>query len=480
MNDSMPPTATDSVPASQGTDPARAAANDATGATLQGTGGVARPALPDHAQFVSWLRDVAPYVHAHRGHTFVVGFGGELIEEGQLEALVHDLSLLQALGIRLVIVHGSRPQVQRLLALKKLDSAFVDGVRVTDAASLECVKEAAGAIRLGVEAAFSQGLPNTPMANSRIRVVSGNFVVARPVGIQDGVDLQHTGLVRKVDVDAIRASLDNGYLVLLPPLGFSPTGEAFNLTMQDVAASTAIALKAAKLILVSPVPGVQDRTGELLSELSVADAETMMASRDIDERCATDLGFLLKACRGGVSRAHLIPSALDGGILIDLFTHSGVGTMVTPSDLEALRDAGPDDVGGILRLIAPLEEDGTLVKRPREVIEREIGQYSVLEHDGVIFGCAALFPFPEDAIGEMGCLTVHPDQREYGDGERLLRRMETRARALGLKRLFVLTTRTTHWFLKRGFTIATIDDLPPRRQGMYNWQRRSQILIKPL
>jgi amino-acid N-acetyltransferase len=475
MNDHSPPPAAGTAP--------RVAAKAANDSANDGANDAVPEALPDqqaHAQFVSWLRDVAPYVHAHRGHTFVVGFGGELIEEGRLEALVHDLSLLQALGIRLVIVHGSRPQVQRLLSLKQVNSAFVGGLRITDAASLECVKEAAGAIRLGVEAAFSQGLPNTPMANSRIRVVSGNFVVARPVGILDGVDLQHTGLVRKVDTEAIRASLDNGYLVLLPPLGFSPTGEAFNLTMQDVAASTAIALKAEKLILVSPAPGVQNRAGELISELSAADAEAMMASRDIDEGCAADLGSLLKACRAGVSRAHLIPSDLDGGILIDLFTHSGVGTMLTPSDLEALRDAGPDDVGGILRLIAPLEEDGTLVKRPRELIEREIAQFSVLEHDGVIFGCAALIAFPEDAIGEMACLTVHPDQREIGDGERLLRRIEARARALGLKRLFVLTTRTTHWFLKRGFTIATVDDLPAGRQGMYNWQRRSQILTKTL
>jgi amino-acid N-acetyltransferase len=469
MNDHSPPPAA-AVPG------APTAANDPASSPVHDSDAAA----PGHAQFVSWLRDVAPYVHAHRGHTFVVGFGGELIEEGRLEALVHDLSLLQALGIRLVIVHGSRPQVQRLLALKQVAGEFVGGLRITDAASLECVKEAAGAIRLGVEAAFSQGLPNTPMANSRIRVVSGNFVVARPVGILDGVDLQHTGLVRKVDVDAIRASLDSGYLVLLPPLGFSPTGEAFNLTMQDVAASTAIALKAEKLVLLAPTPGVQNRAGELMPELSAADAETMMASRDIDEHCAADLAFLLKACRAGVSRAHLIPSDLDGGILIDLFTHSGVGTMLTPSDLEALRDAGADDVGGILRLIEPLEEDGTLVKRPREVIEREITQFSVLEHDGVIFGCAALIPFPEDAVGEMACLTVHPDQREIGDGERLLRRIESRARALGLKRLFVLTTRTTHWFLKRGFTIATVDDLPARRQGLYNWQRRSQILIKTL
>jgi amino-acid N-acetyltransferase len=440
----------------------------------------AAPQLLAHAQFVSWLRDVAPYVHAHRGRTFVVGFGGELIEDGRLDALVHDLSLLQAMGIRLVLVHGSRPQVQKLLALKQVGSNFVAGLRITDSASLECVKEAAGAIRLGVEAAFSQGLPNTPMANSRIRIVSGNFVVARPVGILDGVDLQHTGLVRKVDTDAIRASLDSGYLVLLPPLGFSPTGEAFNLTMQDVAASAATALKADKLILIGPAAGVQTRAGELLAELSAADAERMVAAREIGEDGAADLGYLLKACRGGVSRAHLIPAQLDGGILIDLFTHTGIGTMVTPGDLEALREASADDVGGILRLITPLEEDGTLVKRPREIIEREIAQFSVLEHDGVIFGCAALIPFGAEAVGEMACLTVHPDQREIGDGERLLRRIEARARAAGLKRLFVLTTRTTHWFLKRGFTIATVDDLPAERQGLYNWQRRSQILIKAL
>jgi len=439
-------------------------------------------AAPGHtqAQFVTWLREVAPYVHAHRGRTFVVGFGGELIDEGGLDTLVHDLSLLQAMGIRLVLVHGSRPQVQKLLALKQLPSRFAGELRITDSASLECVKEAAGAIRLGVEAAFSQGLPNTPMANSRVRIVSGNFVVARPVGILEGTDLQHTGLVRKIDVDALRASLDSGYLVLLPPLGFSPTGEAFNLTMQDVAASAAVALKADKLILLGTDAGVQTTDGDVLSELSAADAEQLLARGKIHSDCVNELGYLLKACRAGVSRAHLIPARLDGGILIDLFTHTGIGTMLTPADLEALREAGPDDVGGILRLIAPLEEDGTLVRRPREVIERDIGQFSVLEHDGVIFGCAALIGFAREQVGEMACLTVHPGQREAGDGERLLRRIEARARAAGLRRLFVLTTRTTHWFLKRGFTIAAVDELPAERQDLYNWQRRSQVLVKSL
>jgi amino-acid N-acetyltransferase len=433
-----------------------------------------------HAQFVAWLRDVAPYVHAHRGKTFVIAFAGELIEAGRLNALVHDLSLLHALGIQLVIVHGSRPQVQAQLALKGIETRFARGMRITDAAALECVKEAAGEIRLDIEAAFSQGLPNTPMANSRIRVISGNFVTARPVGILDGVDFQHTGVVRKVDVDAIRLTLRSNALVLLSPLGFSPTGEAFNLTLEDVAASVAVALKADKLVLIDSADGVRDCDGKLFPELSVEEAEQLLARGDAAEDIVGKLGHLLQACRNGVARAHLIPFALDGGILIELFTHDGVGTMVAMGNLEALREATSDDVGGILQLIEPLEADGTLVKRPRELIEREIDHFTVLEHDGFIFGCAALYPFPSAGMGEMACLTVHPEYREYGDGERLMKRIEARARAAGLTKLFVLTTRTAHWFLKRGFVSATVDELPIERQQLYNWQRRSQVFIKSI
>jgi amino-acid N-acetyltransferase len=431
-------------------------------------------------RFVAWLRQVAPYVHAHRGRTFVVGFGGELLDEDRLAPLVNDLSLIQALGIRLVLVHGARPQIQRLLDLRNLPSHFVNGMRVTGPDALECVTEASGAIRLRVEAAFSQGLPNTPMANSHIRVVSGNFVVARPVGIVDGVDLQHTGLVRKIDVGALRASLDSGNLVLLPPLGFSPTGEAFNLAMTDLATEAAIALKADKLILISSGPGVSPRGGEIFEELAVTDAEQLLAQDGVEPACRTELASLVRACRAGVARGHLIPSALDGGILVDLFTHSGVGTLVTQADLEALREAGPDDVASILHLIAPLEEDGTLVRRPREIIERDITQFSVLVHDGIILGCAALVPFAGQESAELACLTVHPQYREAGDGDRILRRIEARARAQGVKRLFVLTTRTMHWFIKRGFTMSSVEALPAERQGLYNWQRRSQVLMKAL
>jgi len=440
----------------------------------------AASAALNHAQFVTWLRAVAPYVHSHRGRTFVVAFEGELIESGRLNALVHDLSLLHALGIRLVLVHGSRPQVQAQLQLKGLQTSFCRGLRITDAAALACVKEAAGGIRLDIEAAFSQGLPSSPMANSKIRVVSGNFVVARPVGIVDGVDFQHTGVVRKIDTEAIERMLRSEALVLMSPLGFSPTGEAFNLKVEDVATQSAIALKADKLVMIGTLDGVRDASGKLLTELQLDEAERVLASGNASEQALADLNWLVRACRGGVARAHLIPMRVDGGVLIELFTHAGIGTLVSSAHLEALREAVTDDVGGILKLIEPLEVDGTLVKRPRELIEREIAQFTVFEHDGFIQGCAALYPFEDAAMGELACLTVHGDYRESGLGERLMDRIETRARVAGLKRLFVLTTRTSHWFLKRGYALARVEDLPVQRQRMYNWQRRSQVLIKSI
>jgi amino-acid N-acetyltransferase len=441
---------------------------------------VVRIATADHARFVAWLRDVAPYVHAHRGRTFVIAFSGGLIEAGALSALVQDLSLLNAMGIRLALVHGSRPQVQSQLTLKGVPARFHADIRITDSAALECAKEAAGEIRLDIEAAFSQGLPSTPMAHSKMRVVSGNFVTARPLGVIDGVDYELTGLVRKVDADAIRFVLSNGSIVLISPLGFSPTGEAFNLTMEDVACSVATAIKADKLILLTEVDGVRGDSGALLTELTVEAAERMLAASQVSADAALNLRYAIKACRGGVARSHILSYTLDGSVLVELFTHEGVGTMVAPEDLEQLRDAASDDVGGIIKLLEPLEAEGTLVKRPRELIEREIERFTVLEHDGMIFGCAALYPFDDEKMGELAALTVHPDYQGYGDGERLMKRIEARARAAGMTKLFVLTTRTAHFFIKRGYKPASVDDLPAARQQMFNWQRRSQVLLKQL
>ncbi|WP_321793083.1 amino-acid N-acetyltransferase [Burkholderia pyrrocinia] len=448
------------------------------------TGAATPPAADDtaasHAQFVDWMRSVAPYIHKFRNSTFVVGFGGEVVQQGLLNALVSDIALLQAMGIQIVLVHGSRPQVEEQLSLHGVESEFSHGLRITDARALESAKEAAGEVRLDIEAAISQGLPNSPMAHAHISVVSGNFVTARPVGILDGVDFAHTGIVRKIDAESIRHSLASRKLVLLSPLGFSPTGEAFNLSMEDVASAAAIALRADKIVFLTDGPGIVDDEGGLIREMSLDSAADLLDSGDLQGDDAFFLKHAIRACRGGVTRAHLIPQSLDGSMLLELFLHDGVGTMISYENLESLREATPDDVGGILSLIEPLETDGTLVRRGRHQIERDIDHFSVIEHDGVLFGCAALYPYPLEKIGEMACLTVAPEAQGSGDGERLLKRIEQRARARGLTHIFVLTTRTEHWFLKRGFVKVSVDDLPEDRRKLYNWQRKSLVLMKQL
>ena len=440
--------------------------------------------------FVPWFRSVAPYIHMHRGKTFVVGLAGEAIAAGKLHYLAQDLALIQSMGVKVVLVHGFRPQVNEQLRAKGHQPQYSHGMRITDEVALDCAQEAAGQLRYEIEAAFSQGLPNTPMAGSTVRVISGNFITARPVGIVDGVDFQHSGVVRKVDVAGITRTLDMGAMVLLSPFGFSPTGEAFNLTMEEVATSVAVALQADKLIFVTEIPGLRIRPNEpesddnpIDTELPLAAAQTLLAQLPNPTQ-PTDTAFYLqhcvKACMAGVERSHIIPFAVDGSLLLEVYVHDGIGTMVVDEKLEELREATSDDVGGILQLIEPFEKDGTLVKRSRTEIERDIGNYTIVEHDGVIFACAALYPYPEARTAEMAALTVSPESQGQGDGEKVLKRVEQRARAMGLDSIFVLTTRTMHWFIKRGFQTVDPDWLPEARKRKYNWDRKSQVLVKKL
>lgn len=440
--------------------------------------------------FVPWFRSVAPYIHMHRGKTFVVGVCGEAIAAGKLAHIAQDLALIQSMGVKIVLVHGFRPQVNEQLKAKGHAAKYSHGMRITDEVALDCAQEAAGQLRYEIEAAFSQGLPNTPMAGATVRVISGNFITARPVGIVDGVDFQHSGLVRKVDVAGITRTLDMGAMVLLSPFGFSPTGEAFNLTMEGVATEVAMALQADKLIFVSEVPGIRIHATEPESEDNPIDTELPLAAAELllaqlpKATQPTDTAFYLqhcvKACEGGVERSHIIPFAVDGALLLEVYVHDGIGTMVVDEKLEELREATSDDVGGILQLIEPFEKDGTLVKRDRTEIERDIGNYTILEHDGVIFACAALYPYPESKTAEMAALTVSPEVQGQGDGEKIMRRIEQRAKAMGVESIFVLTTRTMHWFLKRGFQNVEPDWLPEARKRKYNWDRKSQVLVKKL
>jgi len=440
--------------------------------------------------FVPWFRSVAPYIHKFRNQTFVVGIAGEAIAAGKLPNLAQDLALIQSMGVRIVLVHGFRPQVNEQLRAKGHPARTHLGMRITDEVALDCAQEAAGQLRYEIEAAFSQGLPNTPMAGATVRVLSGNFITAQPVGVIDGIDFQHTGQVRRVDVAGLMRTLDMGALVLLSPFGFSPTGEAFNLNMEEVATSVAIALQADKLLFVTEVPGIRVQPHEAASadnpidtELPLAQAEQILAASGPAMQ-PSDTGFYLqycvRACKGGVERSHILPFAVDGALLLEVYVHDGIGTMVVDEKLESLREAHADDVGGILQLIEPFEQDGTLVKRSRTEIERDIANYTLIEHDGVIFGCAALYPYPEAKTAEMAALTVSPHSQGQGDGEKLLKRIEQRARLLGLESIFVLTTRTMHWFIKRGFAPVDADWLPEARKRKYNWDRRSRVLVKRL
>ena len=403
--------------------------------------------------------------------------GGEVAQHANFPNFIHDIALLNSLGVRLVLIHGSRSQIDQRLQRAGLESAFHDNMRITDNTALEHVKDAAGSLRAQIEALLSMGLPNSPMQGSRMRVCSGNFVTARPIGIVDGVDFQHTGKVRRIDVEGIDRQLQDGSIVLLSPLGYSPTGEIFNLALEDIAVHCASAINADKLMLFGAAAGISDASGELIRQCAVGD----IGKLNITE---PEQGLLLhtarRACLAGVPRCQIISYEDDCALLQELFTHDGSGTLVANDDYEQSRTANIDDVGGIIELIEPLEQQGILLKRSRELLETEINQFRLLERDGRIIACAALYPFPEDGCGEVACIVSHPDYRGGKRGQRLLLALEQEARRQGLDRVFVLTTQTAHWFLEQGFAESSRDDLPGHKQPLYNLQRNSKVFFKRL
>ena len=433
------------------------------------------------ADFVAWFRSVAPYINAFRGRTFVIAFGGEVVADGKFVELTHDFNLLASLGIRLVLVHGARPQIEQHLAKNNLGDTYHHGIRLTDEETMQCVKEAVGRVRVEIEALLSMGLANSPMANADIRVAGGNFITAQPIGIINGMDLMHTGSVRKVDVAALNDRMEFGEVVLLSPLGYSPTGEVFNVTLEDVATATAIALDADKLMFLMDTDGVQDKKGKLLKELTIAQAQDVLATkRKLPDDVTLFLPCAIRACEAGVARTHLISRHTDGAVLQELFSDEGIGTMVVESTLNTLRNTSIEDVGGILKLLRPLEAEGILVRRSRELLEQEIDRFVVLEHDHRIVGCAALYPFPDEAAAELACLAVEAQSRDHGYGEAILNHMIDIAKTQGLKKLFVLTTRTAHWFIERGFVESDVSALPAQKKSLYNYQRKSKVFVRKI
>jgi amino-acid N-acetyltransferase len=431
---------------------------------------------------VDWFRQSAPYIHAHRGSTFVILFGGEAVEHSGFAHLIHDIALLGSLGVRIVLVHGARPQIERQLNTLKIKSEFADNMRITLNENMPAVEQAVGQVRMSIEAQLSMGLPNTPMAGASLRVVSGNFITARPYGIRNGIDYCQTGNVRNVDTVAISQHLQNNNVVLISPIGYSPSGEIFNLRAEDVATETAIALNADKLIFVMENNGVTDKKGGLLQQLNLPQAGSWLKdhSPENDHETQSHLNNAAQACRGGVRRVHLVSRQIDGALLLELYTRDGVGTLVTAENYEGLRTASIDDIGGIMGLISPLEEQGVLVKRSREQLELDINNFTVIERDGMIIACAVIFTFAKEQAAELACLAVHPDYQAHGRGDDLLQHIEWQAKKQHMKKLFTLTTQTMHWFIERGFVECSADDLPIEKKSLYNYQRNSKVLCKQI
>ena len=432
-------------------------------------------------EFVNWFRSSSPYIHAHRDKTFVICFGGEAVLAADFDHHVHDFALLNSLGIRLVLVHGIRPQVDQRLARQNAVPRFNNNLRITDALALQCVKEAAGLVRVEIEALLSLGLANSPMAGAKIKVASGNFVTAKPLGVIEGVDYCHTGEVRRVDSVAIHQQLDQDNVVLISPVGYSPSGEVFNLSAEQTATAVAIALKAEKLIFLTEQSCSVPDSSEQIQQMTTLEVNAFLEHYpQLPDTLSHPLRAAIHACQSGIARSHLINRTQDGALLLELFTRDGVGTLISLTPFEELRPAVLNDIGGILELIKPLEQQGILAKRSREKIEMEIADYIVVERDGLIIGCIALHPNQQRQLGALACLAVHPDYQRSARANRLLEYAYKKAKQLHLKKLYVLSTQTANWFVERGFLPSAIDSLPEALKSLYNPQRNSKILYKDI
>ncbi|MBX2838177.1 MAG: amino-acid N-acetyltransferase [Gammaproteobacteria bacterium] len=429
---------------------------------------------------IEWFRQASPYLKAYRGKTFVLSVPDRLLSSAALSNLTHDLTLLDHLGIRLVLCFGLRSQINAELARSQSRSVFKEGRRVTDDDALAAILTAAGLARVEFEARFSMGLPNTAMAGAHVSISSGNFVNARPYGVHDGVDFQHTGTVREIQIAPINALLDAGHLVLLPPLGYSLTGEVFNLPSEEIALQTAVSLGADKLILfVDDLPVNED--GEPVRHDS-ANRMEQLGPKQTDDMLSRTISTAVSACRQGVGRVHLLPQHDGNGLLTELFTREGSGTLVTAEPWETVRSASIEDVGGIIELIEPLQQDGTLATRSREQLELDIGQFLVCERESMIVACAAINIDTHDneKLAEVFCVVTHPEYRGGGRADRLLRTLENQAREAQCQRLILLSTRTGHWFIERGFVEADASELPNTKRNTYNAERNSKVYIKSL
>jgi len=432
--------------------------------------------MSNNQNFVQWFRGAAPYIKAHRKKTFVILISDEIIQSDGLTGLIHDIALLNHLGNKLVILHSSRISIDQALAKHDITSEFNRNIRISDVASLPYIIQAINEVRSHLESQLSMGLPNTPMSGSEISLVSGNFVTGMPLGVIDGIDMQHSGKVRDIKHEAINDLLEKNHVILLSNIGYSRTGEIFNLPAEELATETAKALGADKLIFIQPKYG----NSELADTLSTADCKDLIQKPQTPEHLKGLLKLALSAIQSRVKRVHIIDQEVDGGLLLELFTRDGYGTLITNLFYEGIRSANIDDIGGILRLIEPLESSGALVERSREQLELEIRYFHVIEKDGMIIACVACIPDPDHRIAEVACLAVHDNYQKTGLGKQLLQKVEHESVKNNIDQLYILTTRTSHWFIENGFVDAKVSSLPSSKRTNYNGDRKSKIMMKKI
>ena len=427
------------------------------------------------------LREILRYVPQYRDKTFVIAFDGAIVEHDNFRNLLLDLALLRSLRIGVLLVHGAGHQVAKLAAQIGMTPSNLDGTGATDAATLQVALTAANR----VTHELLEGLSATDL-----RGACSNALVAHPAGILQGVDQQHTGRVERVDVKLLKALLDNDIVPVLPPLGCDGEGSTYRLNSDAVAVEVAKALEAVKLIYLTTMPGITLRRpdlpdgSELIRHLTIEEADQLIKKNrgDLLGSGLSKLTNAVKALRGGVPRVHIIDGTVEEGLLAEVFSNDGIGTLIHTNEYQAIRKAQKKDARGIQHLIKASVENEELLPRSLAEIERQIGNYYVFEVDGNLAGCIALHFYAEDKKAEMACVCVSAKYENQGIGARLMQYIEEQARQGGSRELFCLSTQAVNYFAKKGhFQLATPDDLPPLRRQRYDASgRRSQVLKKAL
>lgn len=420
------------------------------------------------------LRGILHYVPRYRERTFILSVDGAIVTEENFANILLDVAVLRSLSIRVVLVHGAAAQIARLGAERGIDPSDLDGTGVTDAATLDLALTAAN--RLTHE--ILEGL-----STADLRAAATNAIVAHPAGIIQGVDLGFTGRVERVDADLLQTLLAQGIVPVVPPLGFDGEGRTYRVNSDSMAVALAGALKAIKLIYITTRDGLIVR-GELIRQISAGDLEALLQrSRD---------GFLPEsvskaqqaaaACRAGVERVHVINGHEDEGLLAEVFSSEGIGTLVHANEYQQIRAAKKKDLQAILALTRKGVEAGELVERSRASIEKALGDYYIFEIDKNPVACVALHVDAGGQTGELAHLYVSPSHEHQGIGRKLIQFVEARARELGLTQLYALSTQAFAYFQsKAGFSEGTPDELPALRREKYDKNgRRSKVLVKHL